>query len=237
MRGFSAGWFDSKLDQLSSNPIHFWVSLLVIGLVVLGLVWFVGTVMLFPSAPPQTAAEPPQILAGGFMEEDDSYSPSDGSEPLAPPEPAPFSPDASRPSSFHAAPRLTPPSVSTISPAPRTVQRPPARETATPEPHDSHSGGRRLAPNGDGDDFSQTGPRGRSLTLTTGHRYSATLNLSGIETIAGNAYIASNLTSAGFANVSVTGSGGTRSVMATWTGATVTHALDRHLSNVRDLSA
>ena len=74
------------------------------------------------------------------------------------------------------------------------------------------------------------------MTITTGHRYSATVKLSGFEAFADNGRIASVLTNAGFADVTVTGSGETRSATGTWTGATMTRAVDPHLSNVRDLS-
>ena len=74
------------------------------------------------------------------------------------------------------------------------------------------------------------------MTITTGHRYSAIVKLSGFEAFADNGRIASMLSNAGFVAVTVIGSGETRSATGTWTGATMTRAVDPHLSNVRDLS-
>jgi hypothetical protein len=132
-RGLNAGWLDVKLEDLSSNPVHFRVFLVVIGLVVVAWVGFVATVMLLPSAPPKTAAArppPPPILAARSMAEDDSYSPNDtnGSEPLAAPEPAPFRPEVSRPSIFHPAPLRASAPVLTATPALKYVPLPPTRD-------------------------------------------------------------------------------------------------------------
>lgn len=76
----------------------------------------------------------------------------------------------------------------------------------------------------------------QAMTITTGHRYSATVTLSFVEAFADNGRIASILTSAGFTDVTVTGSGNTRTATGRWTGATMTRTVDPHLSNVRDLS-
>jgi hypothetical protein len=64
----------------------------------------------------------------------------------------------------------------------------------------------------------------------------STVTLSFVEAFADNGRIASILTGAGFADVTVTGSGNTRTAAGRWTGATMTRPIDPHLGNARDLS-
>jgi hypothetical protein len=252
-----AQWLDAKLDDVSSDSVRSWRLLIVLGAVALAWIGCIGTLMLRPAAAPEMATAPLPPLASAVPSpgEDASNSPSQTLEPgwSTGSEASPFNSDISRRARLEA----VPPRASTTTPTPGKVPRPPAREPATPEPHESaplaasgrsdaaawlrdrghpHNAGNRLTPNGDSDALGRTGHPAHALTITTGHRYAATVNLSGMEALADNAYIASYLSSAGFTNVTVTGSGGTRSVTATWTGATITRAADPHLSNVRDLS-
>jgi hypothetical protein len=68
-----------------------------------------------------------------------------------------------------------------------------------------------------------------------GHRYRATIALSGIEHFASNDYIANELTQYGFADVVVTGSGGTRVAEGTWTGPDTTAQIDPHITNIVEI--
>jgi kumamolisin len=85
----------------------------------------------------------------------------------------------------------------------------------------------------------QFGPRIVSapgtFTVHQGHRYSATVTLSGFEQLASNSTVEDKLTGLGFRDVAVTGSGGTRQAVGIWTGPDTTVQLDPHLSNITDL--
>jgi Subtilase family len=76
-----------------------------------------------------------------------------------------------------------------------------------------------------------------SYTVQQGHRYSATVTLTGFEQLASNSLIEDRLTELGFRNVVVTGDGGTRRAEGVWTGPDTTVQLDSHLSHVVDLGA
>jgi kumamolisin len=80
----------------------------------------------------------------------------------------------------------------------------------------------------------QLAPAG-TYTVLHGHHYSATVTLNFLEGFASNDTIVGMLDSAGFTDVSVTGSGETRQAQGLWPGPTTTAALDPHLSNVVDL--
>jgi Subtilase family len=75
------------------------------------------------------------------------------------------------------------------------------------------------------------------FTVHHGRRYRATVTLSGFEQFAGNDLIAGKLTQVGFADVTVSGSGGTRIAQGLWTGPDTTAQLDPHLSNIVELPA
>jgi subtilase family serine protease len=74
-----------------------------------------------------------------------------------------------------------------------------------------------------------------TFTVLQGHRYSATVTLTGFEQLASDSMIADKLTQLGFQGVTVTGSGGTRQAVGVWTGPDTTAQLDSHLTNVHDL--
>jgi len=94
-------------------------------------------------------------------------------------------------------------------------------------------GGPQFAPSG----AAQIGPRAAQGTFTVlqGHRYSASVTLSGFEQLASDSMIADKLTQLGFQGVTVTGSGGTRQAMGVWTGPDTTAQLDPHLTDITDL--
>ena len=75
-----------------------------------------------------------------------------------------------------------------------------------------------------------------SFTVRNGHRYRATLSLSGFEQFASNDMVASKLQGVGFSNVAVSGSG-TRIAEGTWTGPDTTAQLDLHIVNVVEILA
>jgi len=78
---------------------------------------------------------------------------------------------------------------------------------------------------------------GQPYTARQGHRYSATVTLTGFEQFASNSLIDDKLSELGFRNVVVTGEGGTRRAEGVWTGPDTTVQLDSHLSHVVDLGA
>jgi hypothetical protein len=73
-------------------------------------------------------------------------------------------------------------------------------------------------------------------TVTHGHIYTATVNLSWIESFSTNDHIMSLLLSAGFTNVSVIGDGATRRVSGVWSGQTMTGEVDPHLTGIEDIT-
>lgn len=74
-----------------------------------------------------------------------------------------------------------------------------------------------------------------TFTVRTGRRYRATISLSGLEQFAGNDFIAKKLIEIGFADVTVSGSAGTRQAEGKWRGPDTTAQLDSHLSQVVEL--
>jgi hypothetical protein len=80
-------------------------------------------------------------------------------------------------------------------------------------------------------------PPGPTFTVRQGHRYRATIVLSGLEQFAGNDLIAGKLTDVGFKNVVATGSGGTRTAEGTWTGPDTTAQIDPHLTDIVEIPA
>jgi len=74
-----------------------------------------------------------------------------------------------------------------------------------------------------------------TFTVYQGHRYSATVTLTGLDQLASNSMIEEKLTQLGFSGVSVSGAGATRQATGIWTGPDTTVQLDPRLSNVVDL--
>jgi Thermolysin metallopeptidase, alpha-helical domain/Thermolysin metallopeptidase, catalytic domain len=75
------------------------------------------------------------------------------------------------------------------------------------------------------------------FTIRHGHRYAATVVLSGLEQFASDDDIANRLKQYGFTDVVVTGSGSTRRAEATWNGADTTAQVDSHLRDVVEVVA
>jgi hypothetical protein len=78
---------------------------------------------------------------------------------------------------------------------------------------------------------------GEEFTVRQGHRYRATIALSGFEQFASNDLIAGEVTKYGFKDVAVTGSGGTRIADGTWTGPDTTAQIDSHITDVTEIPA
>ena len=76
-----------------------------------------------------------------------------------------------------------------------------------------------------------------TFTVHYGHRYRATLALSGLEQFASNDAVEGKLQGYGFINVSVTGIGATRYAEATWNGPDTTAQLDSHIVSVVEIPA
>lgn len=71
------------------------------------------------------------------------------------------------------------------------------------------------------------------MILTKGTRYTATVTLSGLESLAGNDTIKRKLEDAGFSNVLVGGNGKVREASGTWGGETREVVLPKQVSTVR----
>ena len=74
-----------------------------------------------------------------------------------------------------------------------------------------------------------------TFTVRRGQRYRATLSLGLLESLADNEMIADRLRGAGFTNVSVAGSGGTRSAEASWPGEDATAELPSQITAVTEI--
>lgn len=70
------------------------------------------------------------------------------------------------------------------------------------------------------------------FTVRQGKRYRATISLGWLERWAGNDTIAEKLRAAGFSEVTVTGSGGTRIAEAIWPGADSTGEMPAQITEV-----
>lgn len=79
-------------------------------------------------------------------------------------------------------------------------------------------------------------PAGTPVTVRQGHRYSATITLTGLEQFADDKTLADRFKSYGFTNVNVTGSGGVRQGQGTWAKPDTTVLIDSHLSNVIEIA-
>ena len=73
------------------------------------------------------------------------------------------------------------------------------------------------------------------FTVHKGRRYRATIKLTGLKRLASNATIAGVLLGAGFAEVSVEGSGGTRYAEALWPKADATAEIPPEVVKVEEL--
>jgi hypothetical protein len=74
------------------------------------------------------------------------------------------------------------------------------------------------------------------FTVHQGKRYRATVALSWIESFVGNDLIAKRLEAAGFADVSVTGSGDSRIAEARWPGPDATAEMPAQIADVSEIA-
>lgn len=74
------------------------------------------------------------------------------------------------------------------------------------------------------------------FTLEEGRRYRATITLGMLQSMASNEIVAQRLTDAGFTNVSVTGSGRTRTATGQWSQETVSGAVPPEISGISQLA-
>ena len=73
------------------------------------------------------------------------------------------------------------------------------------------------------------------FTIRSGRRYRAMISLGWLERLAGNDVVADKLRDAGFSDVRVSGSGGTRLAEATWPGADVTGQIPSQISEITEI--
>jgi hypothetical protein len=76
-----------------------------------------------------------------------------------------------------------------------------------------------------------------AFTVQQGKRYRATISLGLFERFASNETIAAKLRDAGFSDVQVTGSGGTRYAEAIWPGADATAEMPSQIASVAEVPA
>jgi len=74
-----------------------------------------------------------------------------------------------------------------------------------------------------------------AFTVRQGKRYRATISLGWVERWAGNDTVAEKLRSAGFTDVSVSGSGGARVAEALWPGPDTTGELPAQITEVIEI--
>lgn len=234
-RASGSGRLDAALDRVSLEPTRFLALLIVLGAVALTWAVLVGAFLLRPSAPAPEAVNALPPLAVSLPPLAEVESNSYGQAAVEPGESGKLENVPINPNVPHQA------GAEPARPAASTRLRvqektPPASAIEAPRRYRDESD-RVVSP----PRFHEPAPRdapvhGGQAIIMTGHRYSATVTLSFVEAFADNGRIASILTGAGFAHVIVTGSGTTRLATGTWTGATMTHAVDPHLSSVRDVS-
>ncbi|MEJ0091891.1 MAG: hypothetical protein WDN46_00125 [Methylocella sp.] len=75
-----------------------------------------------------------------------------------------------------------------------------------------------------------------SFTVQHGHRYAATIVLSGLERFASNDQVADRFKQVGFVDVVITGSGSPRHAEGTWDGVDRTASIDSHIRDVVELA-
>ena len=76
-----------------------------------------------------------------------------------------------------------------------------------------------------------------TFTVRTGKSYAATISLGPLERFATNEMIASKLQSAGFSQIRVWGTGGTRYAEACWSGADATAELPPQISRIAEVGS
>ena len=76
-----------------------------------------------------------------------------------------------------------------------------------------------------------------AFTVQQGKRYRATISLGLFKRFASNETIAAKLRDAGFSDVQVTGSGGTRHAEAIWPGADATAEMPSQIASVAEVPA
>jgi hypothetical protein len=74
-----------------------------------------------------------------------------------------------------------------------------------------------------------------TFTVRQGKRYRATITLGWLERWAGNEAIAGKLRDAGFAEIKVEGSGGTRQAEARWPGPDTTAEMPSQITEVTEI--
>ncbi len=74
------------------------------------------------------------------------------------------------------------------------------------------------------------------FTVEKGKRYRATITLGMLQSMASNETVAQKLTEAGFTDVSVTGSGRTRTATGQWAKDTVSGAIPQEISGISQLA-
>jgi len=75
-----------------------------------------------------------------------------------------------------------------------------------------------------------------AFTVQQGRRYRATITLGWLERWVGNDVIAEKLRAAGFSDISVTGSGWTRTAEASWPGRDATAEMPPQIADVIDIT-
>ncbi|GFO81389.1 MAG: hypothetical protein A49_10160 [Methyloceanibacter sp.] len=70
------------------------------------------------------------------------------------------------------------------------------------------------------------------FTVEKGKRYKATITLGLLQSVASNEMVADRLREAGFTDVSVAGSGRTRTAMGLWSGDTVSGAIPDEITDI-----
>jgi hypothetical protein len=75
------------------------------------------------------------------------------------------------------------------------------------------------------------------FTVRQGRRYRATISLNWLEQFASNDMIAQQLANAGFAHVTVTGSGDTREAEAVWPGTDATAEIPSQVAAINEVEA
>jgi hypothetical protein len=74
-----------------------------------------------------------------------------------------------------------------------------------------------------------------TFTVREGRRYRATIALGWLESLAGNEVIAGKLRDAGFTEVQVTGSGGTRKAEALWPKPDTTGEMPPQITEIAEI--
>lgn len=78
-----------------------------------------------------------------------------------------------------------------------------------------------------------TGENMADYALKQGARYQATITLGLLQSIASNEMVADKLREAGFDNVAVTGSGGTRTATGIWSRDDISGAIPNEITDIK----